>query len=156
MDGPHVIVGLVAHDVLIDQATNHATIVRMIEQVEVNFDALPPALEGQHAIATGEMALFVLFSWEWPTPIPAAPATVAVRIKTAGGYEGKLTPVTVNKDGNATRNRLVVRIKGFAVDIPGMYAFEVVQDSVVKYSIPFRVNAAKPGVDAEQSPDAQS
>lgn len=144
MSRPTVLYGLLARHVVIDRASNYATIVNTIEDVGVPTDVFKSLAKGTRATAKGEMVLYLLLSWEWPTSIKPAQATLHLRLRTAGGYVGTTIEVTTNTGTPSVRSRLLVHIQAFPVDIPGIYTFEVLQGGDVTCSIPFAVKAIDP------------
>ncbi len=120
---PSLVSAVLAGQVTTDKDTNIVSLFSVVEELGLPLAAFPTKPD-ERVMVPASLALYCLWSWEWPIAETPGPCEVSFQLKTAGGYEGLVNKIVSNDFAVPTeRARTVAQILGFGVDIPGTYEF---------------------------------
>jgi hypothetical protein len=134
---PKLVFAALCQNYALDRETNVVSLFNLLEEVSLPSEAF--SYSERHIVA-GEMHLYCLWSWQWPTEESAEPFEAHFRITTPAGYQGTRISATINSEKKTVRARTFIKIEGFVVDRPGMYEFQILRGEEIVGQVPLKVS----------------
>lgn len=141
---PHVLTMALAQSVATDPTTNTPSLLGLVEEMGVNPGLFEKAKTEK--VAIGPVTFFALLSWSWPKKERRAPVLFSLKLQTAGGQTILLSELTGSIEPPQRRLRVVVNVKGFEIDEPGVYEFLLFGDEVLLGVVPVEIGIFSEGV----------